>query len=124
MTTDHTTEQQLQRAAAVEQPAVPRFLTDAEEEAAYAALRGELGPYAHRIGQLLLTDALAAALAALRIYTAPPEPEPDTCPAQFVDLAGGWHQCAGAPGHDPADGHDNGEWSWPDGDTYATPDPE
>ncbi|MEU3198484.1 hypothetical protein [Streptomyces sp. NPDC006996] len=27
-----------------------------------------------------------------------------------------------APDHERADGHDNGEWAWPDGQTYATPD--
>lgn len=109
---------------AADRPAAPRFLTEAEEEAAYEALRGELGPYARRVGHLMLTDALTAALAALRIFTPAPEPEPDTCPAQFVDLEGGWHQCVEDRGHAPALGHTDGEWAWPDGYTYATPDPE
>ncbi|MFF8980206.1 hypothetical protein ACF08A_25765 [Streptomyces cellulosae] len=123
--TDPTTEQQQPAAdpAAVEQPAAPRFLTDEEEEAANEALRAELGPYADRIGGGSLADALAAAFAAVRIFTPAPEPAPGTCPVQLVDPEGGWHQCESERGHDPAEGHGNGDWWWPDGQTYAAPDP-
>ncbi|MFB7461695.1 hypothetical protein [Streptomyces sp. NPDC056188] len=114
------TEQAEQLAA--EQPA-RRILTAAEDEAAYAAARGTLGRHGARIGSAVLDEALTAALAAVGTLTPAPEPDPDTCPAMFADPTGEWQQCAGDPDHDPANDHDNGEWTWPHGETYARPEP-
>ncbi|MFF7146065.1 hypothetical protein ACFZB5_33530 [Streptomyces nodosus] len=102
----------------------PRILDDDEYEAAYAAARGTLGRHAARVGSVVLAEALTVALAAVGILAPAPEPDPDTCPEMFADREGDWHQCAEDPGHDPADGHNDGEWSWPHGDTYARPEPD
>lgn len=101
-----------------------RVLTEAEYETAWKATRNTLGARAGHIGTTGITDAITATLAAVGILTPPPEPEPDTCPALFAALDGEWHQCADERGHDPADGHDNGEWTWPDGETQARPEPD
>ncbi|MFD7121924.1 hypothetical protein ACFWAA_33525 [Streptomyces sp. NPDC059922] len=107
--------------AAADQPR--RVLTDDEYEAAYQAARSEMGPYGPRMGGATIESALDAALAMVGILAPPPEPEPETCTAQFADHAGGWHQCAEDPDHDPAEGHSDGEWSWPHGENQARPEP-
>ncbi|MGW3511198.1 hypothetical protein [Streptomyces sp. NPDC000994] len=112
-----------QAEALAEQP-TRHILGDDEYEAAYAAARGTLGRHAARVGSVVLADALTAALAAVGILTPAPAPDPDECPAMFADLTGEWHQCTEDPHHDPADGHSDGEWSWPHGDTYARPEPD
>ncbi|MFK0297212.1 hypothetical protein ACIQU6_43025 [Streptomyces sp. NPDC090442] len=69
---------------------------------------------------------LGAALAALDIAPPPPEIEPDQCPALHLptdpDAGPGiyldWQQCEYDPGHDPQDGHESGECSWPASATY------
>jgi hypothetical protein len=90
-----------------------RILTEDEFETAYQAARGELGMHGPRIAASLITEAIAAALATDGILTPAPEADPDTCSAMFADPQGGWHQCSDDPGHDPANDHDSGEWSWP-----------
>jgi hypothetical protein len=97
---------------AVEQPR--RILTEPEFEATYQAARAELGHHVRRMGSANLSDAIAAALATVGILTPAPEAEPDTCPAMFADPGGTWWQCQQDPGHNPAIGHDSGEWAWPD----------
>jgi hypothetical protein len=99
-----------------------RVLTEDEFDKACRAAVAELGLHAGRIGTYVIESAVISALAAVRIMPPPPDPEPGTCPVQFADLAGEWHQCAEADGHDPAEGHSDGEWSWPHGDLFATPD--
>jgi hypothetical protein len=96
-----------------------RILTEPEFDAAYRAARGELGLHGPRIGSATLTEAVAAALATVGILTPAPEAEPDTCPSMFADPDGGWWQCQQDTGHDPADGHDAGDWSWSDAETAA-----
>lgn len=108
--------------AAEQQPR--RVLTEDQYDAAYQAARHGLGPHAPRVGSIPLADALDAALAVVGILAPPPEPEADLCDAMFADLAGGWRQCAEEPGHDPAQGHGDGEWSWPHGATQARPEPD
>jgi hypothetical protein len=95
-----------------------RILTEPEFEAAYRAAVRTARPGA-RIGSAILSDALAAALATVGILTPAPEPDTDTCPAMFADPEGGWWQCQQDPGHDPADGHDCGDWAWPDTEQAA-----
>lgn len=89
-----------------------RILTDDEWNATYRAAQraGRHGP---------LSDVLAATLATVGILTPAPEAEPDTCPAMFADPDGDWWQCQQDTGHDPADGHDAGDWSWSDAETAA-----
>lgn len=106
---------------AEQQPAAPRILTDAEEARAYLAARDALTASGAQAGSIATETIITAALATVGILTTPPAPAPDTCPAMFADRAGDWHQCAEEPDHDPADGHSDGEWSWPDGQTHATP---
>ncbi|WP_053913677.1 hypothetical protein [Streptomyces sp. TP-A0875] len=113
-----------QSPAAPEQPTAPRVLTSNEYSDAYSAAVSALGARSHNPGSEAVSAALDAALFVLGILAPPPTSEPDTCPAQFADSEGAWHQCAEDPDHDPADGHDNGEWAWPDGDTYARPEPD
>src|SRR5690606_23191368 len=108
--------------AAAQQPTTPRILTTGEYENAYAAARGELGRYRAQLGSAIVADTVTSTLAAVGLIAPPPAPEPDTCPAQFADREGAWHQCEDEPGHDPAAGHNNGEWSWPDGVWFARPD--
>ncbi|MEU3096877.1 hypothetical protein ABZ690_19325 [Streptomyces sp. NPDC006967] len=105
-----------------EDTAAPRILTEDEYETAYRAARYALGVHAPRIGRTTIDDAVTAALATIGVLTPQPEPEPGSCPVMFADHEGDWRQCAEPSGHDPADGHNDGEWSWPDGQTYATPD--
>ncbi|MFJ2017226.1 hypothetical protein [Streptomyces nodosus] len=107
-----------------EQQPAPRILTDDEYEATYNAARARLGRWAHHIGRDAIDDAVTATLAAVGILTPPPAPDPDECPAMFADREGMWHQCAEDPDHDPADGHTDGEWSWPHGDQFARPEPD
>ncbi|MEV6536805.1 hypothetical protein AB0M86_45865 [Streptomyces sp. NPDC051639] len=102
----------------------PRILTEDEFDKAYRAARAELGLHASRIGTYVVESAVVSALAAVGIMPPPPDPEPGTCPAQFADLTGEWHQCTDDMGHDTARGHEDGEWSWPHGDTVATPQPD
>jgi len=111
-------------AAVEEQPAARRVLTEGEFDAAYRAARAELGLHARRLGTYTIEAALTSALATVGILPPPPDPEPDQCAAQFADLAGEWHQCAEDADHDQAEGHSDGEWSWPHGETYAVPEPE
>jgi hypothetical protein len=100
-------------AADEEQAQQPRrILTDDEWSATYRAAQR-----ARRHGPL--SDVLAAALATVGILTPVPEAEPDTCPAMFADPDGDWWQCQQDTGHDPADGHDAGDWSWSDAETDA-----
>ncbi|MFE4328707.1 hypothetical protein ACFRQM_04410 [Streptomyces sp. NPDC056831] len=111
-------------AALAEQPATPRrILTEQELDTAYYAARGEIGMWASRVGAAAITEAVVAALATAGILTPAPDPDPETCPAMLADPRGAWHQCAEDIGHDPADGHDSGEWSWAHGETYARPEP-
>ncbi|MGW2130434.1 hypothetical protein [Streptomyces coelicoflavus] len=106
-----------------EQPTAPRVLTDAEEARAYLAARDALTANRVEAGGIAIETVIMAALATVGILTAPPMSDPDTCPAQFADPTGEWHQCTEAPDHDPAAGHEDGDWFWPDGQRYATPDP-
>lgn len=108
--------------ATAQQPTTPRILTTGEYENAYAAARGELGRYRAQLGSAIVADTVTSTLAAVGLIAPPPAPEPDTCPAQFADREGAWHQCEDEPGHDPAAGHTDGEWSWPDGVWFARPD--
>ncbi|MGW6518567.1 hypothetical protein [Streptomyces sp. NPDC054962] len=98
-----------------------RVLTEDEYQDVHDAARGELGTLARHIGTANVTATVCAVLAAVGILAPPPEPEDDQCPAQFADPDGYWHQCTEDPGHPPTDGHSDGEWSWPDGDTQAIP---
>lgn len=107
-----------------EQPAARRVLTEAEYETTWKATRNALGARAGHIGTTGITDAVVAALATVGILTPSGEPNGDTCPAMFADLNGEWHQCAADPDHDPANGHDSGEWAWPHGETQARPEPD
>ncbi|MGW4727646.1 hypothetical protein ACWEQC_00330 [Streptomyces shenzhenensis] len=107
--------------AAAEEQQTPRILTWDEYSNAYGNAVSALGARSHNPGSEAVFAALDAALYALGILPPPPEPDADTCPAQFASLEGEWHQCGDEPGHDPAEGHSDGEWSWPDGDRYATP---
>jgi hypothetical protein len=101
--------------AAEDQAQQPRrVLSEPEFEAAYRAARAELGMHASRIGSAPITEAVIAALATVGILAPEPEAEPDTCPAMFADPGGTWWQCQQDPGHDPAIGHDCGDWAWPD----------
>lgn len=97
-----------------------RVLTDDEYDAAHAAACAAVPA----VDSFAVQDAMDAALLAVGILPPPPTPAPDTCDAMFADHEGVWHQCAQDPDHDPADGHDSGEWAWPDGQMYATPEPD
>ncbi|AVH58403.1 MULTISPECIES: hypothetical protein [Streptomyces] len=90
-----------------------RILTEDEYEAAYAAARRAFGRYTFGTVSPAVDEAVTAALATVGILTPAPEAEPDTCPAMFADPNGMWWQCAEDVDHDPADGHDAGDWSWP-----------
>ncbi|MFE1070976.1 hypothetical protein ACFW5W_07070 [Streptomyces sp. NPDC058783] len=103
-----------QAPAAPAQQTAPRILTDDEYAAAYVTASRNRGT---------IDDTLTAAFAAVGILLPPPPIEPGTCPAQFAAPDGEWHQCADDLDHDPTDGHDNGEWTWDDGQQYATPAP-
>ncbi|MFD4021193.1 hypothetical protein [Streptomyces sindenensis] len=68
------------------------------------------------------------ALAAAGVFNEPPQPEPDTCTAQYLphdpdayepDMLGVWQQCEDDPGHDGR--HDAGEASWPEGAPGSIP---
>ncbi|MFF4751807.1 hypothetical protein [Streptomyces sp. NPDC001270] len=100
-----------------------RVLTEDEFEAVYRAARGEFGMHGPRIGSSLITEAIAAALATVGILTPAPEADPETCSAMFADPNGTWHQCTEDPNHDTAQGHDSGDWSWPDAAEQAAPCP-
>ncbi|MET9555110.1 hypothetical protein [Streptomyces sp. NPDC006645] len=102
----------------------PRVLTEGEYDAAYKAARAAVGSYGPVMGSVRIQAAMDAVLALFGILGPRPEPEPDTCDEMFADLAGDWHQCTDAPGHDPAEGHQNGEWSWPHGEIQARPEPD
>lgn len=78
--------------------------------------------YPARLGDQTVVDVVAAALATVGVLSPPPDPEPDTCTAQYADEQGDWQQCQLDPHHDD-DGpnHDSGEWAWSDGHLEAFP---
>ncbi|MGV9315165.1 hypothetical protein ACWDR0_23725 [Streptomyces sp. NPDC003691] len=95
-------------------PAPRPMLTDEQYEAAVEKAAAVSGRWAQAMGETALAELVTAALAGAGFRIPPPAPEPDLCGSQLPDEYGAWSQCAGEPGHDPGDGHDNGEWSWPD----------
>ncbi|MYV63866.1 hypothetical protein GTW37_36700 [Streptomyces sp. SID4931] len=88
----------------------------AVRDAAHAAVRRH-GVRGH-VAEEIAYDALAAA----GVFNEPPQPDPDTCTAQFLphnsdafepDVLGVWQQCEDDPGHDGR--HDSGDTNWLDG---------
>ncbi|MCY0961457.1 hypothetical protein [Streptomyces sp. H27-H5] len=98
-----------------------RVVTEEQYQAAVreaGAILSRAGAFA---GEEPLADAVTAVLAAVGLLVPPPEPELDTCTAQFPDERGDWWQCLEDPGHEPAEGHDAGDWSWSDDSPEAVP---
>lgn len=100
-----------------------RILTDDEYADAFDAALAAVEQYG--TGSMSVAAAVDTALAKLGILAPHPDPEPGQCPAMFATPDGTWQQCADEPGHDPADGHDSGDYGWADGidGTEATPEP-
>ncbi|MFD9151269.1 hypothetical protein ACFWDF_29140 [Streptomyces diastaticus] len=85
-----------------------------------------------RVGQTTAVELARAALVAVGLFPPPPdvdELDADTCTAlcvaweaEAVDprSLGEWHQCGDESGHD-GDAHDNGEFSWSDGEAGTVP---
>ncbi|MGW2793596.1 hypothetical protein ACWC9H_27205 [Streptomyces sp. NPDC001251] len=112
-------------------PAAPavRILTGDEYRAAFDALRGATHRHGSRLGITAAHEALVETLAALRVFTPPLDPDPDSCTALYLptdpdeydaDTLGYWQQCADEPGHD-GDDHDSGDASWTDNDPHTRP---
>ncbi|UWM52091.1 hypothetical protein N0X72_25435 [Streptomyces carpaticus] len=101
-----------------ETPGWRHVLTEDEYDAAYLAALHALGPAPH-IGSATIELVLGTGLARLGILPPPPDPEPGACTEQWATPHGYWVQCAEDTGHDPAEGHDDGEWSWPHPDADA-----
>ncbi|MFD7512268.1 hypothetical protein ACFV5N_23435 [Streptomyces sp. NPDC059853] len=99
-----------------EAPGWRHVLTEDEYDRAFLA--GLSAPLT-AIGSATVELVLGAGLARLGILPPPPDPEPGACTEQWATPYGYWAQCAEDPGHDPADGHDDGEWSWPHPDADA-----
>ncbi|MFB7899962.1 hypothetical protein ACFC1B_26965 [Streptomyces xiamenensis] len=103
-------------------PGWRHVLTEDEYDAAYLAALHSVGPTS-RTGSRIVMTALDAGLASLGILAPAPDPEPGQCAELHATPAGDWVQCADEPGHAPAAGHEDGEWSWPhpDGDDAPIP---
>lgn len=84
------------------------------------------------VGRTTAEEVASAALLAVGLFSPPPdedELDADSCTAlcvawepEAVDprSLGEWHQCGDEPGHD-GDEHDNGEFSWSDGQPGTVP---
>ncbi|MBH1934122.1 hypothetical protein I5Q34_07405 [Streptomyces sp. AV19] len=106
----------------------PRILTDAEYDAAYARLTDAAYRHGSRLGTNAAHDVLTETLAAVGLFAPAPEPDLDTCTAQYLptdidlfgpDLLGQWQQCTDEPGH--ADHHDSIDLVWGDDSPGALP---
>lgn len=103
-------------------PAPYRLLTDDECEAPFAALQEAAAAYGQSFPYAAAMDMVQAVLATVGVFMPPPEPEPDTCTAQYLPtdpelhhgsgLHGQWQQCAEEPGH--AGRHGRGGIGWAD----------
>lgn len=110
-------------------PAPLRILDDAEYDQAVTAAR-EAGRR-DNVGTVTAEDMASAALIAVGLFPPPDTEQLDTdcCTAQLlpweseavdVNSLGVWQQCGDEPGHD-GDDHDNGEFSWSDGQPGTVP---
>ncbi|KOG85998.1 hypothetical protein [Streptomyces varsoviensis] len=109
-------------AADVEAQSTARTVISEERYASVVeSARGSLGKWADAMGEAKVEEVVTTVLAGAGFLTPPPEPEPGQCSALFPDEVGDWWQCEGEPGHDPAEGHDTGEWSWPNDAPEAIP---
>ncbi|MEH0424774.1 hypothetical protein [Streptomyces sp. B21-083] len=83
--------------------------------------RHSLGKWAQAMGEEKVEEFVTTVLAGVGFLPPPPNPEPGQCSAMYPDEVGDWWQCQEEPGHDPADGHDSGEWGWPNDHPEAVP---
>jgi hypothetical protein len=100
-----------------------RVVSAAEWDAMHLAME----PYISE--DVEIADALTDTLAVLGLFAPPGQPRPGRCTAQFLPhqrepLAAGmipnWLQCVYEGGHSSA-AHENGEFTWHDGDMGAVP---
>ncbi|MEU6332828.1 hypothetical protein ABZ851_37125 [Streptomyces sp. NPDC047049] len=109
-------------------PAPLRILGDDEyERAVKAAVRAD-----RSIGRATAVEIADAVLAEVGLFPPPLEPaelDSECCTAQCLPFDaetcdaytfGTWQQCGDEPGH-PGDDHDNGEFSWSDGQPGTVP---
>ncbi|WP_406189545.1 hypothetical protein [[Kitasatospora] papulosa] len=104
-----------------EQEQPRRLLAEEEYDAVYRAAVDALGARMRHIGHHMTGDVVDATLAAVGILAPPPEPDGDTCSAMFADPTGTWWQCLDPAGHNPDEGHDAGDWTWPSTTPDAIP---
>ena len=93
-----------------------RVLTDAEYD---TALRRADTAAHHQVPGHVLDAIACGVLAAVGLLSPPPEPDTDTCTAQWPDPEGEWWQCRQAP--HPGGRHDAGDRDWSDDAPDAIP---
>ncbi|WP_330346641.1 hypothetical protein OG858_47430 (plasmid) [Streptomyces europaeiscabiei] len=115
---------------------VPLRVLDLDEfQTAVHAARREAQRYRPRldVDHGMAEEMVSAALATAGVFIPAPAPESldtECCTALYLpwepeaataETLGVWQQCGDEPGHDDADGHDNGEFTWVDGRPGTVP---